>query len=388
HGGLKTKANKASFLIEEKYIYDSFFKLRSDEKDIESKLKSQASNFVGGSLEDLYYILQKVSPFVYQFIGIKKDLLDSVIALASDCKLDLAAVLPNSFIFARYAGTYNPFFFVFKGIDESTLVASEYGGVYFSGTYTTNAEINSKMTSLISELSSLNREKPVTEVKYIGEEIRLDPPFVATKLELPKEVRKGFERLYVTYELLNRPGEEVINNYFNLLGFIAKNQGVRTSSVVKYAASAIILSGIIVAYLIIYRGKLIPAQPNSSKVQQPEVVGVNQASESAKEEVKESSPSVVELNKASLKIRVENGAGVSGTAGKFKEYLTNKGYNVVEIGNSDNFNYQNTVLKSKEDKKDYLELVKKDIGGDYTIETGEVLSPETSYDLLIIVGRK
>ena len=182
------KASKAVFLLEEKDIYDRFFVVRNDSEDPLENLKAQACEFVGSSLDSLYHVFQKVSPFVYQFIGVPKEKIDTIEATCNKISLNLVAILPVSFVFAKYIGKYDPFFFVYKGEEESTLVASEYGGVYFSGTYSIAADVNRKITSLLTELSTFNRQKPITELLYMGDDVTVAESFVTKRIQLPFNV--------------------------------------------------------------------------------------------------------------------------------------------------------------------------------------------------------
>ena len=50
-------------------------------------------------------------------------------------------------------------------------------------------------------------------------------------------------------------------------------------------------------------------------------------------------------------IEVLNGCGESGVANLFTNYLRNNNFDVIEIKNADNFNYQNTLLVVNGDNK-------------------------------------
>lgn len=388
----KLKHTKLIFLIEEKDIYDRFFVVRNDEENVVANLKSQASSFVGAPLDNLYCLYQKVSPFVYQFIGIKKELIDHYVKISENLKLKLEAILPTSFVFAKFVDSHDPFFFIFKGIDESTLVASEYGGVYFSGTYKASSEVNSKMTSLVNDLSTFNREKPVTKLIYVGDSVIVDSRFSLEKKEIPLDVKlddyKGFERLLITLSLLTKNYGEVVLSYFNLKGFLEGSSGIKSTSLVKYVVPALAVSSIALVLVLFSSGKL---QLPSRSHQLPEVDGAKESSPSVlvqEEEPKESSSTPMVLDKSKLKIRVENGAGIAGTAGKAKDFLVPLGYSVVEVGNAERFDYQETEVQIKVSKKEYLEVLKVDLGKNYKVSMGKDLAEDKSYDVLIIAGRK
>jgi len=94
------------------------------------------------------------------------------------------------------------------------------------------------------------------------------------------------------------------------------------------------------------------------------------------------------LDRSTLSVEVQNGSGEVGAASKASEVLKTFGYHVVAIGNADNFNYENTTIKVKSDKSDFLDLLKKDLGFSYTISTTSAdLTATSSADALVIVGK-
>lgn len=92
--------------------------------------------------------------------------------------------------------------------------------------------------------------------------------------------------------------------------------------------------------------------------------------------------------KEDLTIDVINGGGTAGAAGKMKAYLTGLGYQVVSTGNTEEYTFTDTEIHVKPDKAAYLELLKSDLNGTYTIgASGADLSASTSADAEIIVGK-
>lgn len=94
------------------------------------------------------------------------------------------------------------------------------------------------------------------------------------------------------------------------------------------------------------------------------------------------------LDRSKLNVSVENGSGTAGVAGKAADYLKSLGYNVVSTGNADNFNYTNVFIQVKAADSDYLSLLEKDLGFNYTIGTTSAdLSDSASEDALVIIGQ-
>ena len=94
------------------------------------------------------------------------------------------------------------------------------------------------------------------------------------------------------------------------------------------------------------------------------------------------------LDRSKLSVLIQNGSGQAGIAGKASDYLKNLGYNVVSTSNADNYNYTNVFIQVKAGKSDYLSLLKKDLGFNYTIGTNSAdLSDSSSEDALVIIGQ-
>ena len=95
------------------------------------------------------------------------------------------------------------------------------------------------------------------------------------------------------------------------------------------------------------------------------------------------------LARSELKVEVLNGSGVPGLAAKAAAYLEQVGYKEVKTANAQKYDYAETVVQIKESKKQYLEMVKQDVGKKYTIAAKtETLDEKSDFDVVIIVGKK
>lgn len=96
---------------------------------------------------------------------------------------------------------------------------------------------------------------------------------------------------------------------------------------------------------------------------------------------------VTKLDRSDLTIVVQNGSGEAGVANVMKTKLEDLGYVVSSTGNADNFDYAQTAIQVKSASKDFLTLLKKDLGDDYTI--GSATSDYTGTgDAVVIVGKE
>lgn len=382
---LKVKIEKIVFLVEEKDIYNRFFIVSSSEQDVEVYLRTKAEAFVGRALTELTVIFQKVSPFVYQFLGFDSTKLNLYKDLSLLCGVKNYTLLPISFIYATFVGKFDPFFFILKGGDEFTLVASEFGGVYYSGTFETSSDVNHKLTSLIDELSSFNRIEPVKDVYFYGEEVSLGKNFNSIDLNslivLSPEY-SGFEKIKIAERVIN-DYPNVFTSYFNLLSRAnIKQASSKEPSIIRNFIFLIFISCLILSALVFFFSKKVDL--NNAKVSVKES---SPASAVLSEKVVEATKEAV-LNKSELRIKVENGTGLRDVASKGKEVLTQKGYSVVEIGNAQRFDYNSTEIQIKDSKKAFSDGLVKDLASSYKAVLGKALDENKNYDALVIIGKQ
>lgn len=93
------------------------------------------------------------------------------------------------------------------------------------------------------------------------------------------------------------------------------------------------------------------------------------------------------LDRADLKVAIQNGSGVAGAATKASSLLKKLGYDVVSSGNADNFDYEGTTIQVKTTKKAYLDILKKDLAEEYTIDTATSNYTGDEADAVVIIGK-
>lgn len=93
------------------------------------------------------------------------------------------------------------------------------------------------------------------------------------------------------------------------------------------------------------------------------------------------------LDRADLKIIIQNGSGVAGAATKASSLLKKLGYDVVSSGNADNFDYEGTTIQVKTTKKAYLDILKRDLAEEYTIDTATSTYAGDEADAVVIIGK-
>lgn len=97
----------------------------------------------------------------------------------------------------------------------------------------------------------------------------------------------------------------------------------------------------------------------------------------------------VAFSRRDLKVKVLNGSGISGRAGEAAAVLEKLGYQVVETSNADSFDYEETIIKIKEENKSFLPLLTNDLKTHYTVSSEEEILPEDEEeDVVVIVGKE
>lgn len=97
----------------------------------------------------------------------------------------------------------------------------------------------------------------------------------------------------------------------------------------------------------------------------------------------------VALARTDITVQVLNGGGKAGAATKMKTLLTDKGYQVKDVGNTPEYSYNETQILVKSDKAAALDLLKTDLSDGYTIGTAAAtLSADSQYDAQVTVGKE
>ena len=88
-------------------------------------------------------------------------------------------------------------------------------------------------------------------------------------------------------------------------------------------------------------------------------------------------------------IEIQNGSGVSGEASKQESSLKEEGFTISSIGNADNSDYTQTVIKAKaEVDKDFIAKLKSVLSNSFTVGEAEILPDDSSSSVVVIIGTK
>jgi len=99
-------------------------------------------------------------------------------------------------------------------------------------------------------------------------------------------------------------------------------------------------------------------------------------------------PVPVEIKRGDLNVQVLNGGGKVGAGSKMKTFLTELGYTVSNVGNTEEYTFEKTEIEVKAGKEGALELLKNDLAKDYSLGTmSATLASDSPYDARVTVGK-
>jgi hypothetical protein len=92
------------------------------------------------------------------------------------------------------------------------------------------------------------------------------------------------------------------------------------------------------------------------------------------------------IKREDLKLSVQNGTEISGYASKIASVLEEKGFKNVAKSNADKNDYQKNELRIKDDKKDFVEIIRADLKDNLTSFEVKSLSSDDKFDCILILG--
>lgn len=375
-----------TFVIEPDDLLLKFITVNKRDGAVEDQLALETKSKVeDGNIDAYYFSSEKIAPFLYQLLGVKKAVMETYLEVAENLRMSLSAIVPWVLYLPKYVGVNDPAIFLTKIEGKNIITLSELNGVFFSGVYKQN-ELPADLHSIIRDLALYKRAQPIQRIYTLGyEDFTFDASYSTKNIEMPVMdgvSTKGFEVNVLAHYMLDQDG--VLSNQFNLLNLlpvpVVQN---KPTSILVYVGSivgALVLVGGLAGGVFFSKNKAVQV-PKSEVLS--EATKVVEATPSVKPE--DTMPKK-ELVAGDLKVRVENGAGVAGLAAKTKTMLTGLGYNVVSIDTATK-NRDTTLLKFKKTKLEYKDLVVAGVNKSFpNAFIDDTLDPTAEYDLLVVVG--
>lgn len=99
-------------------------------------------------------------------------------------------------------------------------------------------------------------------------------------------------------------------------------------------------------------------------------------------------PTPEEVDKAEFTIKILNGSGIAGEAGRAKTLLEDGEFTIDSTGNADAYDYEETVIQAGADVSDaWIEALTEELEKEYTVKaTIEELSDDEDVDVVVIIG--
>ncbi|MDO8487088.1 MAG: LytR C-terminal domain-containing protein [Candidatus Curtissbacteria bacterium] len=95
------------------------------------------------------------------------------------------------------------------------------------------------------------------------------------------------------------------------------------------------------------------------------------------------------IDKAAVRIRILNGSGKAGVASAAKDYIEGKGYKVTSLGNADNYDFAQTVVKIKDSLSNIKNVLVSDLSDKYSVTVSSIpLEASDSADVEVTLGAK
>jgi len=339
------------------------------------------------NLDELYFSYQKIAPFLYQFIGVKKNILERYIEISNNIGISIKSIIPWLLVIPKYIQQADPAVFLIKRDDEQVVALSELGGIFFS--ISQKKEITSKeLQNFADNLSLYKKLGPIKKIYSLNYEMLSLSDFDISKISLPvsglaDESTPGME-INILCNYISDTDPSLLNTQINALNLIPLPEVVKKKSILVYVGSTVLGLGLVAS--LVYFGII---KRNNNQINGELAQAVNQETSvlSTQSEVPESVPSEQkELKREDLRIRIENGTGVSGLAAKTRDFLNDKGYQVVSIDTAEE-EREDTLLRFKESTKDFKDMMVKDLTGKIVdVKIEDNLEDSEEYDLLIVIG--
>jgi len=344
-------------------------------------------------IEDLYFSYKKLAPFVFQFASIKQEKLNYFLEMASFSGFEIKAIIPWIMLLPRIVSAAGePCIFVSLASGNQTVVLSELSGVYFSNVFQVQKS-NDELLDLVKKLSIYERSKPIDKIYTLNaDQFSIDPNYQVMSLPIDSKGLEGFELHLLFYSSLQKKPDLLTTqpNFLNMLPLPVKQESKALVLVGGIFGAILVVSAVVgFVYLGSKKADVKLAQGSKDSVVLSEKTGESTKS-ADKKETKIDEKKLVEkpLVKKDLKIRIENGAGVSGVAASAKVFLEKLGYTVVGIDNAKETGRENTLVKFKTAKLEYKDMLVSDVKDKYSLVVEDGLADSLEYDVLIVIGLK
>lgn len=243
------------------------------------------------------------------------------------------------------------------------------------------AEIPPDITkeSTISSFSQLeSEEKPPSEEKKEEPEIK-EPQNEKSKVEEPKEKPGETPK----EEMTIKEGKEWIPGAAPEPSLEDTDKKISKTKIFIGLAIITVIA-IIVGGVFYYKSKVSSTETAKDTTLTPQVTETTPTPTDVPEE------EVEKIDYSEYSVSVLNGSGVPGESGNVKDSLEKLGFENVETGNAQSYDYETTEISLKADTPEGVyTAIEEALSDEYTVGKSETaLDEDSAYDVIIIVGTK
>ena len=396
------KPTSISFLLNPKDAFLSFITVSKNGLSVEEQIVESARKKLGSSLDDLYFSYDKIAPYVYQFIAVKKDFLNSLLEVSSLWGVPIKAIVPWSLILPKLVDGSDPVIFVdSSAVGGQSITLSDLNGVYFATTYEKEKSLE-ELHGLVKKLALYKREETIENIYSLTLKEGINSLADRSEGSLKdlvsnfEGIEEGFEvhGLYLKAISLDPSILSTSTNLLNILPVPEVRKPV--NALIPVSVTLLVLGIFLGAYFLFgQRGDTTSSaiRNNTEVLSEKDEVPAGQTSDGISHDKEGTQDTNVSPEKLIAKedavIRIENGSGINGAAARTQALLEEKGYKVIEIGTAANQHETSQILIKKE-LLDLREGLKEDLEPavpDTVIDTMEDSDASGDYNVLILLGK-
>ncbi len=213
-----------------------------------------------------------------------------------------------------------------------------------------------------------DEKKGKARPRPVVEEILNDEPQTSAK-DKQEEPTKGFEEK--VSEIVGEEGER------------GGGRGVSFRLLFVLTILTALVVGFVAGGVYVYWAGIRSVADGSGNVQEPAVERQTQVIPTATP-----LPEPEDVDLSEFKVKVLNGSGKIGEAGKVEKLLSDAGFAVKETGNAESFDFEETEISSRKNNvpRSVVSKLKETLEKTYEVKIGEELAETSDYDILVIVG--
>lgn len=386
----KRKPEGIHFLAGPGDIHLAFITVEKNGKPTEEQIIEGIKSKIEVPLEDLYFSYSKIAPFVYQFVAIEKEKMERLLEVSTLWGVPVKSVVPWVSLLPKTLKSTEPAIFLAEVGENQVVALSELNGIYFAETYEESRE-TSELEALVRTLSVYKRKKPIDKIYTLNTGFSVGTDYTVLPMLSDEEGRllpEGFEEHELFLKVVSE-NSDLLQTQVNLLNLLPLPEPSKVSgALVPAGVFMLVLSLLVGGYFLFFEGGASEVPLGAGQEVLSEVSETTASTPSEEEVSAQAGVEVAEdLNKEDLSVRIENGAGINGAAGRTQALLEEAGYTVDSIDTADNM-YETTQILISEEMTEYRDILKEDLGEDYPEAVVDVLEDsDADYDALIILGK-